>query len=59
MLAAPLAAFLVDPRGSRNFTTSSRASADGRDVAPTNPVTPGVLRTAAQESSVKSIRTRM
>src|SRR6476619_4130183 len=43
--AAALPGFLA-AGGSRNFTTSSSDSGDGRDVAPTKPVTPGVLRTA-------------
>ena len=55
----PLAFFGVSCRGSRNFVTSSRVSGEGRDVAPTNPVTPGVLRTALHEASLRSIRTRM
>ncbi len=37
--------------------TSSRDSGEGRWVWPTKPVTPGVLRTAPQDSSVSSIRT--
>jgi len=45
--------------GTRNFTTSSMESGDGREVAPTKPVTPGVLRTAPHDSSLSSIRTRM
>ncbi|SKW48785.1 Uncharacterised protein [Mycobacteroides abscessus subsp. abscessus] len=57
--AAPLAGFLAGVCGSRNLTTSSSDSGDGREVAPTNPVTPGVLRTAPQDSSFSSIRTRM
>ena len=60
--AAPdvlLAAFFAAPCGSRNLTTSSRVSGDGRDVAPTKPVTPGVLRTAPHDSSLSSMRTRM
>ena len=32
---------------------------EGRDVAPTKPVTPGVLRTAPHDSSLSSMRTRM
>src|SRR3712207_1615929 len=43
--------------GARILTTSSRVSGEGRDVAPTNPVTPGVLRTAPHDSSLSSIRT--
>ena len=39
--------------------TSSMVSGDGREVAPTKPVTPGVLRTAPHDSSLSSIRTRM
>ncbi len=38
--------------------TSSRVSGDGSWVCPTNPVTPGVCRTADQDWSVRSIRTR-
>ena len=60
--AAPavlLAGFFADAGGSRNFTTSSSESGDGRDVAPTKPVTPGVLRTAPHDSSLSSMRTRM
>src|SRR3954470_18084154 len=45
--------------GRRNLSTSSMVSGDGLDVAPTNPVTPGVLRTADQDASLRSIRTRM
>ena len=45
--------------GTRIRTTSSTVSGDGRDVAPTKPVTPGVLRTAPHDSSLRSIRTRM
>ena len=45
--------------GARILMTSSIESGDGLEVAPTKPVTPGVLRTAPQESSVSSIRTRM
>src|SRR3954454_17712856 len=44
--------------GTRILTTSSRVSGDGREVAPTKPVTPGVLRTAPQDSSLSSMRTR-
>ena len=59
VLAATFPVFFAAPWGSRNLTTSSSDSAVGREVAPTNPVTPGVLRTVAHESSVRSIRTRM
>ncbi len=45
--------------GSRNFRTSSSDSGDGREVAPTKPVTPGVLRTAPHDWSFSSMRTRM
>ena len=37
----------------------AKLTPDGRDVAPTKPVTPGVLRTAPHDSSLSSIRTRM
>ncbi len=37
--------------------TSSRLSGTGWWVWPTNPVTPGVCRTAPHDSSVRSIRT--
>src|SRR3712207_3372450 len=43
--------------GARILTTSSSDSGDGREVAPTNPVTPGVLRTAPHDSSLSSMRT--
>ena len=43
--------------GTRILTTSSRVSGDGLDVAPTKPVTPGVLRTAPHDSSLSSMRT--
>ena len=56
---AALPGFFAAPCGSRNFTTSSSDSADGFEVAPTNPVTPGVLRTAPHDSSFRSMRTRM
>src|SRR6476646_2025860 len=46
--AVDLAGFFAAAGGSRNFTTSFSVSGDGRDVAPTKPVTPGVLRTAPQ-----------
>ena len=36
-----------------------KGSAEGRLDRPTKPVTPGVLRTTAHDSSVRSIRTRM
>src|SRR5215212_8171380 len=36
--------------GRRILTTSSMVSGEGFDVAPTKPVTPGVLRTAPQDS---------
>ena len=39
------------------LTTSSMLSGEGLEVAPTKPVTPGVLRTAPQDSSLRSIRT--
>src|SRR5436190_497234 len=45
--------------GASSAATSSRLSGDGRLDSPTKPVTPGVLRTAAQDWSVRSIRTRM
>src|SRR5262250_468401 len=38
--------------GARGVATSVRLSGDGRLDRPTTPVTPGVLRTAAQDSSV-------
>ena len=44
--------------GTRIFTTSSMVSGEGLDVAPTKPVTPGVLRTAPHDSSLSSMRTR-
>ena len=40
------------------FTTSSMDSGEGREVWPTKPVTPGVLRTTDHDSSVRSIRTK-
>src|SRR4051794_32113655 len=43
--------------GASILTTSSMVSGEGLDVAPTNPVTPGVLRTAPQDSSLSSMRT--
>src|SRR6476660_5928427 len=43
--------------GARILTTSSMVSGEGREVAPTKPVTPGVLRTAPHDSSLSSIRT--
>src|SRR3954447_22385869 len=43
--------------GARIFTTSSSVSGEGREVAPTKPVTPGVLRTAPHDSSLSSMRT--
>ena len=43
--------------GARILTTSSSVSAEGRWVAPTKPVTPGVLRTAPHDSSLSSMRT--
>jgi hypothetical protein len=43
--------------GASRLTTSSMLSGEGRDVAPTKPVTPGVLRTAPQDSSLRSMRT--
>src|SRR5262245_8819266 len=45
--------------GASSVATSVRLSGDGRLDRPTKPVTPGVLRTAAHDSSVRSIRTRM
>ncbi|SLI15400.1 Uncharacterised protein [Mycobacteroides abscessus subsp. abscessus] len=57
--AAAAGAFFCCEAGTRNFTTSSIDSGDGREVAPTKPVTPGVLRTAPHDSSLSSIRTRM
>ena len=39
--------------------TSSWVNGDGFEVAPTKPVTPGVLRTAPHDWSLRSIRTRM
>ncbi len=58
-VVATLAA-LRGAAGVRILTTSSIVSADGFcAVAPTNPVTPGVLRTALHDWSVRSIRTRM
>src|SRR5204863_3811990 len=45
--------------GASSEATSARLSGDGLLDRPTNPVTPGVLRTTAQDSSVRSIRTRM
>ena len=39
------------------FTTSSMDSGEGREVWPTKPVTPGVLRTTDHDSSVRSMRT--
>src|SRR3954454_15366319 len=55
----PFAGASLSTFGARNFRTSSTVSGDGREVAPTNPVTPGVLRTALHEASFRSIRTRM
>ena len=43
--------------GASCLTTSSTVSGVGREVWPTKPVTPGVLRTADHDSSVRSIRT--
>src|SRR4028119_2519997 len=54
--AAPLAA-CGGASGPSRLTTSSIVSGEGREVAPTKPVTPGVLRTAPQDSSLRSIRT--
>src|SRR5215471_19036695 len=51
---ATAAAFWV--AGARILATSSSDSGDGRDVAPTKPVTPGVLRTAPHDSSLRSDR---
>ena len=48
--------------GASHLTTSSSESGAGRSarsVAPTNPVTPGVLRTQEYDSGVSSMRTRM
>ena len=39
------------------LSTSSRLSGTGWWLWPTKPVTEGVCRTAAQDSSVRSIRT--
>ena len=57
--AVALPGFLAAAGGSRNLTTSLSDSGDGREVAPTKPVTPGVLRTAPHDSSLSSMRTRM
>src|SRR5262245_28163292 len=48
-LPEPAAACLGSTFGSRNLITSSWLSGDGLEVAPTKPVTPGVLRTAPQD----------
>ena len=56
---AALAGASFSTCGARDFSTSVTVSGDGREVAPTNPVTPGVLRTALHEASLRSIRTRM
>src|SRR3954470_7789217 len=58
-LAGPLALFLPSAAfgstcGRRNFRTSSMVNGEGLDVAPTKPVTPGVLRTALHEESLSS-----
>src|SRR5215472_11156259 len=45
--------------GASSPATSDSGSGDGLLDRPTNPVTPGVFRTTAQDSSVRSIRTRM
>ena len=45
--------------GASRLATSPSCSGDGRLDKPTKPVTPGVLRTTAQDSSVSSMRTRM
>jgi len=53
---------LLGPRlgsGASRLATSPSCSGDGRLDKPTKPVTPGVLRTTAQDSSVSSMRTRM
>ena len=58
-------AFLVSlagVAGASHFSTSSSDSGAGRSarsVAPTKPVTPGVLRTQEYDSGVSSMRTRM
>src|SRR5205814_1413779 len=54
--------FSVVTAGASHLMTSSRDSGAGRSarsVAPTKPVTPGVLRTQEYDSGVSSIRTRM
>src|SRR5579875_271968 len=45
--------------GASSAATSLSGSGDGLLDSPTKPVTPGVLRTTAHDSSVSSIRTRM
>ena len=44
--------------GASMFSTSVMLSGTGWCAWPTKPVTDGVCRTAAQDSSVRSIRTR-
>ena len=44
--------------GASMFSTSVMLSGTGWWLWPTKPVTDGVCRTAAQDSSVRSIRTR-
>ena len=54
--------FSVVTAGASHLMTSSRDSGAGRSarsVAPTKPVTPGVLRTQEYDSGLSSIRTRM
>jgi hypothetical protein len=58
-MVSALAAAFSSGTGASSWATSSRLSGDGRLDSPTNPVTPGVFRTAAHDSSVRSIRTRM
>ena len=64
--APPIARVAAEAAGASAFsrlgasivTTSSSESGTGWWVWPTNPVTPGVCRTAPHDSSVRSIRTR-
>src|SRR3981189_3597387 len=44
-LAVLFAGFFAVAGGSRNLTTSSSVNGDGFEVAPTQPGTPGVVRT--------------
>src|SRR5215218_7855774 len=56
--AAAAASAAATTVGASMFSTSSMLSGTGWWLWPTNPVTDGVWRTADQDSSVRSIRTR-